>query len=89
MPDPAPPHKCPRCGYRPDSRPRCAHCEFPLREGESWLCAACGEDYDREAEERIREEESWPHCGCPYCCCMAKTEYGEPCGNCEMGAHQG
>jgi hypothetical protein len=28
-------------------------------------------------------------CGCRLCCCMDTTEYGEPCGNCQVGAHQG
>lgn len=28
-------------------------------------------------------------CGCKYCFCMNETEYGETCGDCLVGAHQG
>lgn len=28
-------------------------------------------------------------CGCKYCPCVLTTEYGEPCRDCENGAHQG
>jgi hypothetical protein len=72
-----------------DSRPRCNRCEFPLREGEFLLCADCAEEEDREIEERTHEQEKRPYCGCPYCFCLTKTEYGEPCESCLMGAHQG
>jgi len=34
-------------------------------------------------------DDEWPRCGCRYCHCVLTTEHGEPCVDCENGAHQG
>jgi hypothetical protein len=53
------------------------------------------EKYDPEIhddEEEIDTEdptEDWLRCGCTLCFCFTRTEYGQPCLNCQNGAHQG
>ena len=41
------------------------------------------DEYERERESEMMD------CGCKYCYCSQKTEYGEPCYDCENHAHQG
>ena len=50
------------------------------------VCEYCGE-YDCACE--IRQYEDLPKCGCKFCMCSVKTEYGEPCAACAVGVHQG
>ncbi len=47
------------------------------------------EYWDDEDDEDRDPEEDWENCSCPYCLCLNKTEYGEVCGDCILGAHQG
>jgi hypothetical protein len=46
-------------------------------------------DDEEEEDARRMEQEDWPRCGCQYCFCCTRTEYGEPCDNCVAHAHQG
>ena len=51
--------------------------------GEEWPACVCRED---DGED---DRDEWERCGCPYCFCHNRTEYGEPCGDCVAHAHQG
>lgn len=49
-------------------------------------CERCGGlGYDEYAEPTHDR----PTCGCKLCFCFNETEYGETCGDCLVGAHQG
>jgi len=57
-------------------------------------CGDCGLPYadcccDEWEEDDEQEREEWPRCGCQYCFCHTRTEYGEPCSSCVNNAHQG
>ncbi len=43
-------------------------------------------DGDNSNHDDLQEDR---RCGCPYCNCSVRTEYGEPCENCTNHAHQG
>lgn len=44
------------------------------------------EEGDDEQEDR---EDDRPTCGCRYCFCSQRTDYGEQCSDCAAHAHQG
>jgi hypothetical protein len=57
-------------------------------------CESCGQslrfcdcELERAVEGELEDEER--RCGCRYCHCFERTEYGEPCRMCADGAHQG
>lgn len=69
----------------------CCMCQRPALpdDVQGWrICASCADEM-REEREAEGESEDWPQCSCRYCMCMNATEYGEPCGWCVAGAHQG
>lgn len=49
------------------------------------------EEIDDERDEIGQEDEDPEHyeyCGCRFCTCMNRTEYGMTCNDCLNGAHQ-
>ena len=62
---------------------RCG-CGVPLEDGRL-TCCECMEADIREVEA----QDDWPDCSCIFCMCMNSTEFGEVCGDCLHGAHQG
>lgn len=47
------------------------------------------DDYYDDDELYEPEQDRRPRCGCRYCECSNRTEYGETCGDCIVHAHQG
>ena len=80
-------HECPECGM-------VCTCNGDIDDTyvmtEEWVNTHCIHDCDELEDE---EEDYVPNpgirCGCKLCYCSIRTEYGEPCGDCTCGIHQG
>lgn len=61
----------------------CVNCGCPAI-NDLMLCEDC---FDAEMANDYDDEPDTVKCGCRYCPCFIRTEYGEVCDECRRGIH--